>query len=696
MTQFRVPATPLFANDPMFSLWSFADRLTDDSPRHWTGVRQTAAGIAVIDGKIYEFMGRVNPDSRRYHAGYPAMEQISCEIRPMSTRYAFEAAGVRLELTFTSPLLLSDLDVLARPVSYITYRVAPADGAEHSVRLHFAISGEFCVNDPCQTVSWGEDGRSVYFTSGDEHMLTRSGDDHRIEWGSLHIIAPGCSHAALPLRRWQHKLFRDNLVDRVHLGKNFFYFHGPNFEDMGPEELTPGEQYVVSDVLPLIDLTRDISCGEGHITLAYDDIKCLQYFGENIGAYWRRNGMSFDELLQRAEDEYEELMERTAAEEERLLADALPLGEKYARILSLSYRQVIAAHKLAWTGSELIFVSKENFSNGCAATVDVTYPSVPLFLLYAPQLVAGMLEPVFEMVRRGLWQYEFAPHDVGTYPLLNGQVYGFHRRYLKRWEGATPMDFQMPIEECGNMILATAAVCRTQGSTEYFEKHRDILTQWADYLVKMGYNPGNQLCTDDFAGHLAHNCNLSVKAICALGAMAQMLEAAAVSGSAGETLREAGARYRKAAETFAAQWLENADDGDHYRLTFDQPGTWSIKYNMVWDRLLGLGLFPEEVYAKELAWYRTRMCAYGLPMDSRAEYSKSDWQMWVAAMLMDDGEFLDDIVARMYDFLRDTPERVPFTDVYFVTAPGARNFQARSVQGGLWMPLLMKKWRGQG
>lgn len=680
MSIFRAPAVPLIANDPMFSVWSFADRLTDDTTRHWTGVRQTIIGAIAIDGKLYEFLGKVNPDSRRYYVGYPAMTQISCDIRPMTTTYVFEEAGVRLTLTFTSPLLLEDPDILSRPVSYLDYRIESADGKEHESRVFMAFSGEFCVNNPDQCVFWGETERSVYFSSGTENMLKNCGDDHRIEWGSFHIAAPEMEHSASSLRYFQHGLFLDTLVDRVHLGKNFFYYHGPNFEDMGPKELEQGKACCVGKDMPVIVLKRTVTgeC-EGHITLAYDDVKSLQYFGENIGAYWRRNGMSFDEMLAAAQDGREEILARVRAAEDELLDRAGRHGKNYADIVSLIYREAVAAHKLAWTGDKLLFISKENFSNGCGATVDVTYPSVPLFLMYRPELVEGMLEPVFDLVKKGLWQYEFAPHDVGTYPLLNGQVYGYFERHLKK--RPDPRDSQMPIEECGNMLICVAAICRAECSNAYFEKHRQILGQWADYLVKMGYNPENQLCTDDFAGHLAHNCNLSAKAICALGAYAQLLG-------------EDGAPYRAKAEEFAAQWLENADDGDHYRLTFDQPGTWSMKYNMVWDKLLDLKLFPEEVYEKELAYYKKQLQPYGLPMDSRAEYTKSDWQMWVAAMLMEDEEFFAAIADRMHDYLRDTPERQPFTDVYFTTGPFGRNFQARSVQAGICMPLLMEMWRG--
>lgn len=229
------------------------------------------------------------------------------------------------------------------------------------------------------------------------------------------------------------------------------------------------------------------------------------------------------------------------------------------------------------------------------------------------------------------------------------------------------------------MLLCVASVCYAKKDLAYFEKHYPILKQWADYLVKIGYNPDNQLCTDDFAGHLAHNCNLSVKAICGLGAMAKML---ADTGKA-----EEAAYYRAQAESLAATWEAEAFDGDHYRLAFDQPGTWSMKYNMVWDKLLDLKLFSQQVYDLELAYYKKMMCAYGLPLDSRCDYTKTDWQMW-STVLFDDAEYTDMIVSRMWDFMTDSPDRVPFCDWVFASHPKIRGFQARSVQGGLFINLL--------
>jgi hypothetical protein len=403
------------------------------------------------------------------------------------------------------------------------------------------------------------------------------------------------------------------------------------------------------------------------LLLAYDDLYSIEYFHKKLCPYWRRNGADAAQLLRDAERDYAELHKRCAAFDKELVADLRKAGgDHYALLGALAYRQTVAAHKLvADADGKPLYFSKENFSNGCIATVDVTCPSCPFFLLLSPELLRAQLVPVLDYAQSPRWKFPFAPHDLGTYPKANGQVYGGGEKTEKD---------QMPVEECGNMLVMVAALAKTEGDARWLLKYWPQLSGWAKYLKEKGLDPENQLCTDDFAGHLAHNTNLSVKAIVALGAYAQLCDM---------TGKEAEAKaYRKTARKMAVEWVKRADDGDHFRLAFDKPGTWSQLYNLVWDPLLGLNLFPPEVARKALAFYKTKQNKYGLPLDNREKYAKLDWTVWTATLAESPADFRA-FVEPLYGFAHESPSRVPLTDWYWTHDGKQRGFQARSTVGGV-------------
>jgi hypothetical protein len=263
--------------------------------------------------------------------------------------------------------------------------------------------------------------------------------------------------------------------------------------------------------------------------------------------------------------------------------------------------------------------------------------------------------------------------------LANGQTYG---------GGEKTEENQMPIEESGNMLLMTAALAKAEGNAQLAEKYWSLLTKWAEYLRDKGLDPENQLSTDDFAGHLAHNTNLSLKAILALGSYAMLCEMT--------NRKRDAANYRQIAKGMVEGWIKMANNGDHYRLAFDKPGTWSQKYNLVWDKLLGLNLFPPQIARREIAFYKTKQNRFGLPLDNRETYTKLDWIVWTAT-LADTPEDFRFFVAPIYRFVNETPDRVPLTDWYWTLDGKQRGFQARSVVGGVYIKMLgdaamWKKW----
>jgi len=606
---------PLVACDPYFSIWSQADKLTDVDTTHWTGKPHRLTSTITIDGQTFRTIGK-DP------AAAPALPQTGVEVLPTRTIYTFAGQGVQLTLTFTTPALPDDIEVLSRPVTYVEWNLKSTDGKAHKVALSFDAKAEIAVNNRDQqtTTSSSTQGKWVITKTGsvEQNVLGKRGDDIRIDWGYLYLAKP----------------------------KDF------------ATELKVGSKPV-----------------SRWLMLAYDDEYSIQYMKKNLRPYWRRNGDDALDLLKKSAAEYERLLKRCEKFDAELMADLQNAGgEKYARIGALAYRQCFAAGKfVADENGQPISFCKENHSNGCIGTSDVFYPMAPQFLLFGPSVAKSFLVPFMNYAASERWRFPFAPHDLGTYPIANGQVYG---------GGERTEENQMPVEESGNLLILMAAVAEMEGNADFAALYWKQLEQWAEYLKAKGFDPENQLCTDDFAGHLAHNVNLSVKAICGLGSFAKLCEMRGDQAKADA--------YFKLAREFAQRWVKEADDGEKFRLAFDRRGTWSQKYNLMWDRVLGLNLFPAEVAKKEMTFYRKMQNKYGLPLDNRQTYTKLDWITWTATLTQNRADF-EALIDPVYTFLNETPDRAPMPDWYQTKSAKKEGFTARPVVGGVFAQLLYDK-----
>ena len=591
---------------------------------------ENTGGAAYIDAGLYDRL----PAQTVLQA-----VQKSVEITATQTKYEFECGPISIDIDFLSPLLANDLDLFSRPVSYVTFNVRSTYGAPKDAKLYFAVSNDLVRNRKKVDVKTEalKGQNFIYLKSGttEQPVLKAKGDDVRIDWGYLYVAATNEAGVS-------------QSVDAK--------IPGLQLKDFSSTE---------------VDFTKIRSVPvEKTIVLAYDDLYSIQYFGQNLQAWWKKNFPSTEDLIKRSLDEFGPITERCDKFDKQLYSDASNAGgDVYAKLCVLAYRQSLAAHKLVrGPNNEILFPQKENFSNGSIWTVDVTYPSAPLTLIYNPALLKGMVEPIMIYSESGKWPKAFPAHDLGTYPQANGQTY--------------PED--MPVEEAGNMIILTAAICKAENKIDFAKKHWDVLSRWVEFLMNDGFDPANQLCTDDFAGHLARNANLSMKAIVGIAAYADM---ARKLGKRGE-----GDKYHNIAEDYAVRWTQMANDGDHFSLTFDKKGTWSQKYNLVWDKLLGLKLFPKDVYDKEVKYYLTKQNEFGLPLDSRRTYTKSDWIMWTATLANDQKDFKA-LIEPVYKYATETPTRVPLSDWHETTDGKKVGFQARSVVGGYFIKMLESKWK---
>jgi hypothetical protein len=590
---------------------------------------ENTGGTAYIDAGLYDRLPPVAIDQAA---------QKKVEITATQTKYEFSCGPVSLSVGFLSPLLMNDLDLYSRPISFVTFNVKSNDDQRHYVKLFFDASPDIAKNKSSQAVDVSYypkyDLAFQKIGTKDQAVLKRKGDDVRIDWGYSYVGVKSAAGVEMnPLSR------QPDISGLLNLKIEFGY------------------------------TTKNVPFKKT-ILLAYDDLYSIQYFGQNLQAWWKKNFSSAEEMIKKSLDEFASIEERCNNFDKELYEDAVKAGGKtYADLCVLAYRQSLAAHKLVrGPNNEILFPQKENFSNGSIWTVDVTYPSAPLTLIYNPNLLKGMVEPLMYYSESGKWTKLFPAHDLGTYPLANGQTY--------------PED--MPVEEAGNMIILTAAICRAENKYDFAKKHWDVLSRWVEFLVNDGFDPANQLCTDDFAGHLARNVNLSMKAIVGIAAYAQMAKGLNKRGEAG--------KYHNIATDYAARWMQMADDGDHFSLTFDKKGTWSQKYNLVWDKLLGLDLFPESVYNKEIKYYISKQNEFGLPLDSRRTYTKSDWILWTATLANNEKDF-ETLIKPVYKYAMETPTRVPLSDWHETTDGKQVGFQARSVVGGYFIKMLEYKWK---
>jgi len=679
----RAPATPLIVHDPFMSVWSITDELTQSWPTHWTGKNQSMAGMAHIDGKAWRFMGLVT----RTGVDVPAMRQTSREVLPLRTIYRFEAGGVELALTFTTPVFPEDLELMARPVSYVDIAVKSIDGKPHDVSAYIDWSTNW-VAAPETDVIWGRhhagDVTALFVGAREQTPLHQSGDEVQIDWGYLYTSPePGVgANSAFGDARTIRDHFAANGAtpdrDDVREGRPLpMPSHGHRGLNLNPNGIHQ-ERPAYNVCAWSRDFGKIGAEGETfRLLVAYDQVYGLEYFHRRLKPFWSRKGQSAIGLIETAWRERGDLVKRVAAYDESLVAELEKAGgEPYARIGILAFRQCLGGHALVEDlDGKLLYFSKENSSNGCLGTVDLTYPSAPFFLKYNPALLEAQMRPICAYASSGRWRFPYAPHDVGQFPLANGQVYG---------GGELTEHNQMPYEESGNMLILAAALAQRTNDDRFVKEFWPLWEAWAKYLVTSGIDPDNQLCTDDFAGHLPHNANLSLKAIVGIGAYALLCQ---------RTGRDAEAdRHMAIARDMAAKWPGLADDGDSFRLAFDQAGSWSQKYNLVWDRILGLNLFPKEIAEKEVAAYRKRQDRYGLPLDSRKHYTKLDWLVWTACLTGKQDDF-DAILAPISTWLDETPDRLPLSD-WFETDTGKQanghGFFARPVVGGIYIKLMLE------
>ncbi|KAI0402538.1 glutaminase GtaA [Xylaria palmicola] len=657
----RPPAIPLAVKAPYLNTWLNAGSdggnggyLAGQWPVFWQQQITAWTGLIRVDGAVYQWMGAV-PNTQN-------VDQTEFSYTSTRSNFVMNVGGkVEMNITFLSPVTPTDLRRQSLTFSYLDVGVHSLDGANHDVQLYADVSGEWASGDLNAILQWDygtSDGvayhkfyrqsqtpitesrelpnwGNFYWSTGNTRGLTyQSGSD-------VDVRGTFKSSGVLPNTK-------DTNFRAVNNNWPVFGFA----KSLGSVSRTP------VNTLFTIGLTQDNAIqllGQGSGLTTYPSL-WKSYFSSELAAvrfFYKDYGTAAGLATN--------LDNKVASDSIRAA------GQDYLTITSLSVRQTFGALQFTGTDSDPVVFLKEISSNSDIQTVDVIFPAIPLILYTNPKLLNYLLKPLFLNQENGHYPNTNAIHDLGTFPLARGYPDG--------------TDEPQPLEECGNMIIMVLAYAQRTKDTAYLNQHYKILTQWAGYLIDESLIPAEQISTDDFAGSLANQTNLAIKGIIGLRAMADIAD---MTGHADDKTR-----YLDTATSYLRQWqdlgINRAANPPHATLSYGDGASHGLLYNLYANSLLGFGdsFVPRSVYDMQSAFYPTVALEHCVPLDTRHTYSKTDWQLWAAAIASP--ETRDGFIRRIARWINVTPTNRPFTDLYDCASgnyPPGLQFAARPVVGG--------------
>ncbi|KAE8334213.1 hypothetical protein BDV24DRAFT_156993 [Aspergillus arachidicola] len=643
----RPPALPLAVKSPYLSTWLSAG--TDDGnggylagqwPTFWLRVNGWASQIRV-DGLTYTWMGSL--------PGTPTVNQTSYEYTSTSSVFSMRVGDmVGMKITFLSPITPDDLRRQSLIFSYLSVEVESIDGNHHDIQVYSDISAEWVSGDRNATAQWDygvTDAGVAYHKIYRQTQHPLSEFNEQAEWGEWYWATED--------------------------GDGMTYQSGADADVRGAFAetgmLANSNDMVyrsISTNWPVFAFSRDLGLVKTSASMLFSiglaQDSAIQYSGKPEGttfmpSLWKSYFSNATAALELFHHDYNTATALSKNLDSQIAKDSIKAaGQDYLTITSLTVRQVFAAVQLTGTTEDPYIFMKEISSNGNTNTVDVVFPAHPIFLYMNPELLKLLLKPIFEIQENGKYPNTFAMHDIGAhYPNATGHPDG--------------KDEEMPLEECGNMVIMALAYAMKAKDNDYLSQHYSILKKWTTYLVKDALYPANQISTDDFAGPLANQTNLALKGIIGIQAMAVI---------SNRTLHPDDAvNYSRVAKDYILKWqtlsvLRNANP-PHTTLSYGANETYGLLYN--------------------LTFYPTVKTKYGVSLDTRHSYTKADWELFAAAIASVDTR--DMFHKALVSWMNGTPSNRAFTGLYDTTTgdyPGV-TFIARPVVGGAFALLVLEE-----
>ncbi|KAM0751572.1 glutaminase GtaA [Meredithblackwellia eburnea MCA 4105] len=635
-------------------------QLPGNWPHHWPvqypgsekGYILGWAGIIQVDGSSFVFLGDPHIDSNGSKP--PVATQTSFHYTASTSVFSFKAAQVHFNATFFSPVTPHDLKRMSLPLSYLSIDVDPRDLKKHNVSVYTDISAEWASGDSNAQVQWEygvESAMGIYEVQRkDQLRFAEVGE--QAEWGSAVYatdMGPGVTTASGENYKVRGEFFRKG---KLHGAQDVNY-------------------RAINDHQPVFAFAKKVTYNSpsavfaiGHIRDPYVNYVTTQGQVSRRG-YWSSHFSTPRDAIAFWLQDHENAVKEGVKFDRQIQQDARRVsGKNYSAIVELSTRQAFATIEITGESDDdvLIFL-KEISSNGDMSTVDVIFPMYPILTYTNPTLLKYLLEPLMLYSVSGLYPNRWTVHDLGTYPNATG------------YNGGN--DEPMPVEEAGNMLWMILAYYQLTKDVAWVSKYYDILTQWTTYLIEDGLVPAEQLSTDDFAGTLSNQTNLAVKAIIGIGAMSELAKA---TGHWVDSIH-----YRGTAKAYVEEWYQMALTArdishPHAKLAYQDEWSHGLLYNLFGDRVLNLELFDRQLYEWQSSWYWTQKQEYGVPLDSRHLWTKTDWEVFAAASASDTGTrdmFIDLLVA----YLSAGRVNAAFPDLYETTTA---NFPGRD---GLDFPI---------
>ncbi|KAB5594674.1 hypothetical protein CTheo_1821 [Ceratobasidium theobromae] len=671
-TPFNPPAIPLAVRSPYLSCWlqggNTGGRLNGQWPTFWTGSILGWAGYVRVDGQVYTFLGLPNI------AGATQATQKKMQFTATKSTFVLSAGPVDLTVQFLSPVEPTDYLRQSLPFSYMTLTAKSTDGAAHSVQFYTDISAEWVSGDNNLGAKWSTatgGGAIIHQVELQNPVRYAEVNDHT-QYGTAYYATNQAAN--LTYATGEDQVLRAAFVNKGVLGN------------------TQDTQFrAINDRWPVFAFARDIGTttdsSQNPVVFAVGHVRdpLIQYIVagnklEERHPYWLSKYANANDALTAflSDAEYQHALSAASALDTKIFNDATPIHSDYTSIVQLSTRQAFAASEItvsktssgSYNTSDVKIFMKEISSDGNVNTVDVIFPAWPAFMYLNPDYGRRILEPLFQYQQTGLYPNKWSIHDIGAnYPNATGHNDG----------GDEPM----PVEESGDMLIMTLSYTRASGDNSLISNNYNLLNQWTQFLVNDSLIPASQLSTDDFAGHLVNQTNLAIKGIIGIKCMSEIANRLSKSDDA--------KKYSDIAASYVPQWQKFATSNEgHLTLNYGNASSWGLAYNLYADKQLQLNLFPQSVYDMQTGWYGEMGAQYGVALDSRHAYTKSDWEIYSAGTVSDKGT-RDMFITRLRDYLANGKNNAPFSDWYDAIWGTVVGFRARPVVGGHFALLMLPK-----